>query len=276
MTNRLTAGAERKLVDAYQHSRGRARPDFGARNALVEAHLPLIRATAKAIQSANQQHVDVQDLVQAGCVGMIEAIERFDASKGTRLSTYALFWIRNAMHQVVKQSRYDRYITDDIYRGLMKLNSALSKQPVRFDHSIDYESLARDSGFSVNHCQFLVAQSRPILSLELPLTKNGKLKLSDTLDDRCVISPEDCHKISTARGIVEDALNRTRLSRDERNAVDTFFFDDRPLFTSTRESKKSLRDAARYRCRKALALLRKSQMDRLQKAKTLFDSVGGR
>ncbi len=272
----MTATEERQLLEDYRCSVGAGRPDATIRNALVERHLPLIRSAARAIWSANQCHVELEDLVQAGFVGMLEAIDRFDLAKGTRLSTYALPWIRNAMHHTVRELRWDRRITDEMYRNFMKLNRALARQPVRFDHSIDYPKLSADSGLSPDRCRRLVAWTKSVLSFETPMTKNGKLKLEDTLDDRGVLGPEQANLILDAKETIAAALGSKVLTDQERSAIAAVFFDDDAFFKCRKGTKKSINDALRYRCESAFKKLRRVHREMLEKAQSLFDAANTR
>jgi DNA-directed RNA polymerase sigma subunit (sigma70/sigma32) len=155
----------------------------------------------------------------------------------------------------------------------LKLHRALAKQPVRFDHSVDYAKLAEDSGFTVQHCRYLMAWSKSVLSFETPMTKNGKLKLGDTLDDRGVISPDQYQMSASAKALVERALQNSSLSREEREALAAAFYDDQTFLSTRKGSPKSVNDAVRYRCKTAIKKLRQTELPTLNKAKVLFESA---
>ena len=73
---RMSKGREQALLAEYQASVGAGRPNLEARNEVAERHLPLVKSAARSLWLGNQQHVELDDLVQAGFVGLIEAIER--------------------------------------------------------------------------------------------------------------------------------------------------------------------------------------------------------
>ena len=76
--------------------------DAEARNRLLETNLSFIRQQANKIWGQNGSgRLDVDDLIQEGCLGLMEAIDRFDPERGTKFLTYAVWWIRKFMQETV-------------------------------------------------------------------------------------------------------------------------------------------------------------------------------
>ena len=172
---------ERRLADRYWISRRAGKPDTDARNSLVEMHLPLIRWVAKPIFFANQQHSEIEELVNVGVLGLIEGLDSFDPRTGYRVSTYCTYLIRNAIHQHIRASRWNSFVPEKDYKALMKLHKALAKLPTRFDGHIDFDLLAETTGISEYEIHELFVISRSVISLETPTSRNGKQKLADVL-----------------------------------------------------------------------------------------------
>lgn len=91
----LTAEAERALVDRFRKG------DSAAAGALVRACLPFVFTVALEYR---RWGIPIEDIVQEGCIGFLKAAERFDASKGCRLITYAAYWIRAEIRDYVVRS----------------------------------------------------------------------------------------------------------------------------------------------------------------------------
>jgi len=72
---------------------------------LIRAHLPLIRRLVRKAAVAERSTEDIEDLVQAGCMGFVTAIERFDPKRGCAISTYAAHWIRHEVQQATRAAR---------------------------------------------------------------------------------------------------------------------------------------------------------------------------
>lgn len=255
----LTSETERLLLEQYVRSVKAGAPDLQIRNSLVDSHGWLIQLEARQIHAANNRHVQIDDLVAAGYVGLIEAIETFSPRSKNRLSTYAWWPVRNKMHEFVKFSRWHGHISDVDYRASMHLHRALAKMPVQFNHSLDYVELAKLLEWPVGKCERLVPALKSTISLETPLTKNGQLRLADTLSDRDVPTPEILVERSHLKALVHQSLQV--LNNREREAVLYEFFDVVPEALKKARSaarKRSLKDHYRYASNAALKKLRSS------------------
>ena len=142
---------------AYQASLKGPEPDFDARNRLVEDHLPMIRHIAKAFQASNRDYLEIEELVNAGCLGMIQGLERFKPEKGNKVSTYCMWWVRDAMHKLVRHSRWHGSLSDDEYRGLLRLHRQLAAVFSGFDATVDFRVLARRMGWTLTQTRRMFA-----------------------------------------------------------------------------------------------------------------------
>lgn len=76
--------------------------DTAAQNQLIENNLPFIQKTANSIlPQCNDGRIDADDLIQEGCLGLMEAVSRFDIEKGVQFLTYAAYWIKKFMYEAV-------------------------------------------------------------------------------------------------------------------------------------------------------------------------------
>jgi RNA polymerase sigma factor (sigma-70 family) len=215
---------ENKLARQYRRSIVAGTPDIEARNRLLVLNLPLIRSAARKLHVTNQRHTAIAELVNVGCIGFLRGLERFDPSMGYRISTFCLYWVKNAIHEHVRESRWTRYMPEAEYRLVMKMHTAMAKLPTGFSAFTDLTALASALNIHEADCHRLFAISQAFLSTETPQSRNGKLKLIDTLvagagqrSDGFVSAYEEA-----ARLLAEAMLS---LSAEERKALKSWYFD---------------------------------------------------
>src|SRR3954470_3564538 len=113
---RLTPADERRLVLAAK------RGDEPCRAELVEAFMPLIASVARAYRGSPS--VERRELMQEGVVGLLQALERYDLSRGTPFWAYASWWVRQAMQQIVAQLTRPMVLSDRALRQLARVRNA--------------------------------------------------------------------------------------------------------------------------------------------------------
>ncbi len=113
---RLTDAEERRLVLAAKDG------DEARRAELVEAFMPLIASVARAYRGSPSG--ERRELMQAGVVGLLQALERYDQSLGTPFWAYASWWVRQAMQQIVAQLTRSIVLSDRALRELARVRNA--------------------------------------------------------------------------------------------------------------------------------------------------------
>lgn len=156
----LPAAAERRLVEAAQEG------DAGARARLVEAFMPLISSAARTYRTGQVQRLE---LLQEGVVGLLRALERYDADRGVPFWGYATHWVRQAMQQLVSELTRPVVLSDRALRQLARLKQAqhdavqnAGRQPTRAE-------LAEWSGLSADQVDDLLATEGAPRSLDEPV-----------------------------------------------------------------------------------------------------------
>lgn len=163
--------------------------DERARERMIEANLRLVVSIARHY---NCRGMTFEDVVQEGILGLMSAINKFDPTKGFRFSTYATYWIRQAIVRAIeKQSRmirlptYAYHAVGKLERSTMQLSDRLGRQPTA-------EELARETSLSVSTVNALLQSIQEPVSLDVLLGEAEDYTLGDLQLDTEAQDPQDC------------------------------------------------------------------------------------
>ena len=154
----LPQGLERELVAAAQAG------DQSARARLVEAFLPLIASVARLYRESPR--IERVELLQEGVVGLLRALERFDASRGVPFWAYASYWVRHAMQQLVSELTRPVVLSDRALRQLARVREAHRDALQETGAEPSRSELIDRSGLSGEQLDNLLAIERPPRSTE--------------------------------------------------------------------------------------------------------------
>src|SRR5262245_24648712 len=197
----LTHTSLRRLLDRVRDAEHRAQT---ARRELVEANLRLVIWVAR-----RYVHLGLQllDLIQEGNIGLMRAVGKFDWRRGHRFSTYATWWIRQAITRALAdQARTIRvpvYMTE-ILSNVTQLARTLGQQLGR-DPSP--EEISERSGLPPTEVQWLLGIGHEPLSLDEPVGTDGARTLGELLEDQSASGPADASTASSVRRALQRALN---------------------------------------------------------------------
>jgi RNA polymerase sigma factor (sigma-70 family) len=189
--------------------------DEQAREQLVLAFLPWISGVARTYR--NSPSIDRSELMQEGVVGLLRAVERFDAKLGTPFWAYASWWVRQAMQQVVSEMTRPVVLSDRALRQLARVRDARRDQMQSARREPSSAELAEATGFSRERVDRLKAAERAPRSLDEPLATDddssgtvGEM-LADPVSEDGYIRVDGRLEVETLRALAAGLDTRERI-----------------------------------------------------------------